>query len=94
MFHAVRNKTQVPKIITTKTMKKQKCVKCGIYYNERTIEDHRDKNCKILCWNCAFIWECLLLTVQSLSSKNPMMTKPLNREVSIDFDSLKITKSK
>jgi len=72
-------------------MKKIKCQKCEIKFNDRKDPDDTIGE-DTLCWNCRFIWKCIKATLQALSADNPNMSKPLNRIVSIRLEDIEILK--
>lgn len=70
--------------------KRQKCIKCGIYFRDR--KDPADWSIgsrveKELCFNCRFIWQALKMFVIAIPSK-------INRIVTIRLDNVSITKPK
>lgn len=78
-------------------MKKIKCIKCGLRFNDRKPLDESlgIKDPEVfysLCWNCKFIWESIGVVLKSLSGDNPFMRKSLNREVVIRLEDVIIRK--
>ena len=72
-------------------MKKLKCKKCGLRFKDRQNKNEPMYDSK-LCFNCAFIIQCLRATIDSLGKKNHFMSKPLNRFIVLNMDNIKITK--
>lgn len=71
-------------------MKKIKCLKCDLYFKPRGDDQDTQYEAQC-CFNCAFILKVMRLTIESLGySAWCWSTKPLNRNVVLNMDDVKI----
>mgnify|MGYP001596112152 FL=1 len=66
-------------------MKKIKCIKCGIRFNDRNDKDEKNLVNRELCWNCNFIWKSIGIMLNCFPGK-------INRRVAIHLDGVNIKK--
>ena len=67
----------------------KKCIKCGLRFKDRN--DDKDTEYESgCCWNCAFILRCLAMYVRAFD--NPFMVRPLNRDIVLNLEDIKIAR--